>query len=126
MENINEHLWKFCIRMIESKTLKRRKMFSAISVHYTNPGQEDLAIDVLKNNTTLCRGQEGFISRDIFISIDDPLKMTTVTSWETKEHLEAWVREAVARDKWAHASTNGNPPIFSDMDIVVCEDYQVP
>lgn len=51
--------------------------------------------------------------------------MTTVTSWETKEHVEAWVREAVARDKWAHTTTNGFQPIFSHMEIVIYEDYKV-
>ena len=100
-------------------------MFTAISVHYANHSQTELAIDILENNTILCRGQEGFISRDIFVSIEDHLKMTTVTSWETKEHLEAWVREAVARDKWAHTTTNGSQPIFSHMEIVMYEDYRV-
>jgi len=100
-------------------------MFTAISVHYTNPGQKELAIKVLKNNTILCRGQEGFISRDIFVSIENHLEITTVTSWETKAHLEVWIREAVARDKWAHIGTHGDQPIFSHMDIVIYKDYKV-
>ena len=95
-------------------------MFTTISIHQVNPGQKETALDIFKTNTILGRNQQGFISRDIFVSVEDPMKITTVTSWETKSQLEAWAKnpERPKRDKDA-------APLFSEMEIVIYEDVKV-
>ena len=95
-------------------------MFTTISIHKVISGQKETALDIFKTNTILGRKQQGFISRDIFISVENPMKITTVTSWETKSQLEAWAKnpERPKRDKDAS-------PLFSEMEIVVYEDVKV-
>ena len=74
----------------------------------------------LKATTILGRKQTGFIARNIFIAVDDLMKMTTVTSWETKEQLDAWGQntDRPKRDKNA-------PALFSKVDIQVYEEHKV-
>ena len=95
-------------------------MITTISVHYVNAGLREEALDLLEATTILGRKQTGFISRDIFIAVDDPMKMTTVTSWETKEQLDTWGQntDRPKRDKDA-------PPLFSKVDIQVYEEHKI-
>ena len=32
----------------------------------------------------------GFISRQTWVSMDDPLRITTITTWRSKEERDAW------------------------------------
>ena len=65
-------------------------MFTTVSIHEMVPGTEQRAIEMFSIGTRIARKLEGFISRDILIAVDDPLKLTTVTSWQTMEQLEAF------------------------------------
>ncbi len=96
-------------------------MFTTISVHWLNEGQQNATMDIFKTNTVLARKQEGFISRDILIAVDDPMKITTVTSWQTKEQLETW-----AKNPDRPKRPQGSAPLFANMEIVVYEDVAVP
>ena len=65
-------------------------MFTTVSIHQMLPGTEKKAIEMFSIGTRIARKLKGFISRDILIGVDDALKLTTVTSWQTMEQLEAF------------------------------------
>ena len=95
-------------------------MFTTVSIHKCNPGQKEKALDIFTTNTVLARKQGGFISRDILIAVEDPMKITTVTSWETREQLDAW-----ASNPDRPKGVKGAPRLFSEMEITVYEDVEV-
>jgi len=59
-----------------------------ITLHMLTKEHRQQAIGVLTKNTELSRKAQGFISREIFFALDDPLKGYSITTWETREDLE--------------------------------------
>ena len=92
-------------------------MFTTVSIHKMIPGKEEGAIEMFSINTRIARKLEGFIGRDILIAVDDPLKITTVTSWETMEQLQAF--------KTNPDRPRGGGPYMSYENITVYEDVPV-
>jgi heme-degrading monooxygenase HmoA len=92
-------------------------MFTTVSIHQMIPGKEDSAIEMFSTNTRIARKLEGFIGRDILIAVDDPLKLTTVTSWKTMGQVQAF--------KTNPDRPRGGGPYVSSEDITVYEDVPV-
>jgi heme-degrading monooxygenase HmoA len=47
------------------------------------------------------RSQPGLVSRQVFVSIDDPLKVTSISVWQNQAAIDAWRRHpdyAIGRD----------------------------
>ncbi len=65
-------------------------MFTQISVHQCYPAQKDTAMEIFRKNSELARTAPGYVSRYVLVALDDPMKVTTATTWKTKEDLEAW------------------------------------
>ena len=65
-------------------------MVTMITLHYLAKENREQAMELLKKNTELAENAKGLISRQVFISINDPLKGYSVTSWETMEDLESF------------------------------------
>ncbi len=95
-------------------------MFTTVSLHWVNEGKFDEAMAVFKKNTELARKQEGFVSRQILVSQNDPLKITTATTWETRGQLDTW-----AKNPDRPRSPAGAPPRFSKIEMDVYEEVDV-
>lgn len=67
-------------------------MITMITLHYLSKENRKEAMELLKRNTELAEKAKGLISRQVFISENDPLKGYSVTSWETREDMEAFRR----------------------------------
>jgi len=65
-------------------------MFTTVSIHQMVPGTEKKAIEMFSIGTRIAKELKGFISRDILIAVNDSLKLTTITSWQTMEQLEGF------------------------------------
>ncbi len=63
-------------------------MVTMITLHILVQENRDEAVGVLTKNTELSRKAKGFVSREIFFALDDPLKGYSVSTWETSEDLE--------------------------------------
>ncbi len=65
-------------------------MVTMITLHLVAEENRERALAVLKKNTELGKKVKGFVSRHIFFSMNDPLKGYSITTWETREDLEAF------------------------------------
>ena len=63
-------------------------MVTMITLHMLEKENREQAIGILTKNTELSRTAQGFISREIFFALDDPLKGYSITTWATREDLE--------------------------------------
>ncbi len=64
-------------------------MVTMISLHMISKDNREQALDLLKNNTELAQKEKGFVSRQIYLSVNDPLKSYIITTWKTREDMEA-------------------------------------
>lgn len=65
-------------------------MVTMINLHIVNKENLEEAMTLLKENTDLAKKAKGFVSRQIFFSLKDPTKGYSITTWETKEDMEAF------------------------------------
>ena len=63
-------------------------MVTMITMHMLSEQNREKAQWVLTTNTELARRAKGFISRNIYFCVDDPLKGYSITTWETRDDLE--------------------------------------
>lgn len=63
-------------------------MVTMITLHVFNPDTRDQGIALVTKNTELARKAPGFVARDLYVSVNDPLKAYSITTWETREDLE--------------------------------------
>jgi heme-degrading monooxygenase HmoA len=109
-------------------------MITMINLHIVNPEQRERAIRLLKKNTELARKAKGFISREIFFSINDPLKGYSIATWQTREDMEAFLRspgrpslEIEGKEKRVYEKTpEGNVLLFTSTDPDLFELVEVP
>ena len=83
-------------------------MFAKVDLHWVNEGMMEAAQASIAERTASAKRSAGFISRYVLMSTSDPLKVTTVALWETREAMEKW-REA-ARVKSAKNPRSGPSP----------------
>ncbi len=65
-------------------------MITIVAEHDVKSGKLDQAFNIFDKITETITKAEGFISRQILISKQDPSKITTISTWISQE----------ARDKW--------------------------
>ena len=65
-------------------------MVTMINLHIVNKENLEEAMTLLKENTDLAKKAKGFVSRQVFFSLKDPTKGYSITTWETKEDMEAF------------------------------------
>jgi heme-degrading monooxygenase HmoA len=63
-------------------------MVTMITLHMLSEQNREKAVWVLTTNTELARKAKGFISRNIYFCVDDPLKGYSITTWESRKDLE--------------------------------------
>ncbi len=65
-------------------------MFTQITLHMVNEKNYNEAMELLKVNTQIAKKVKGFVSRQVYFDVNNPLKGYSLTSWETREDLEAF------------------------------------
>ena len=65
-------------------------MVTMINLHIVNNENREQAMALLKENTDLAKKAKGFVSRQVFFSVKDPTKGYSITTWETREDMEAF------------------------------------
>ena len=65
-------------------------MVTLIADHWLRP---DGSIEAFTRNTDRLKSSRGFVSRLVMRSLEDPTKLTTVTTWESREDYDAFMKE---------------------------------
>ncbi len=78
--------------------------YTQFSYHGLHEKNRELGLEVLRKNTPIASKQKGFVSRQVYVGADKPLKAYSVTTWETLKDLEAF------------GSTPGRPVIVNGSD----------
>ncbi len=65
-------------------------MVTMITLHMVNKEKVEQAMALLEKNTELAAKAKGLVSRQVLFSRKDPLKGYSITTWETKEDMEAF------------------------------------
>jgi heme-degrading monooxygenase HmoA len=63
-------------------------MVTMITLHMLSKDNRKQAMEILRKNTELAQKAKGFVSRQVFISANDPLKGYSITTWKTREDME--------------------------------------
>jgi antibiotic biosynthesis monooxygenase (ABM) superfamily enzyme len=66
-------------------------MVTMITLHLVNKEKREQAMALLKKNTELAAKAKGLILRQVLFSQKNPLKGYSITAWETKENMEAFL-----------------------------------
>lgn len=61
-----------------------------LTLHIVHEPNRQQAIALLNENTVLARQAKGFISRHVYFAKDDPLKGYSITTFGTREELDAF------------------------------------
>ena len=91
--------------------------------HYIKPGLVETAARRLDANGDRMREMPGFRFRYRMVAKDNPLKLTTVTAWESEEAYEAWLKARRGGDPGpAFAGESPYERTDTEMHIVERED----
>ncbi len=109
-------------------------MVTMITLHMLSAENREQALGVLTKNTELSRKAKGFISRNIYFCVDDPLKGYSITTWESREDLENFkvspARPTLKEESKGgpmHVETAAGPVlVFTSTDTSVFECLHVP
>jgi heme-degrading monooxygenase HmoA len=105
-----------------------------ITLHMLSEENREQAKWVLTRNTELARKAKGFISRNIYFCIDDPLKGYSITQWESREDQENFKRnperpplKAEGKGGAIYLQTDDGPVlVFTSTDSHLYETLDVP
>ena len=72
-------------------------MITVLIHHWVKPEHKELL-----NRLCLESGDDqskwpGFVNRHVWAAMDNPLKITTVTTWRSKAHRDAWWKDALSK-----------------------------
>lgn len=102
---------------INYKTWANR--YTQISYHVLHEENREQGLEVLRKNTPIASKLKGFVSRQVYVGADNPLKAYSITTWETLKDLEAFRgapgRPVITRgdDGMSYEKTkNGPVPVF--------------
>jgi|GEM_PF-2802856 len=109
-------------------------MVTMITMHMLSKENFDKAKWVLTTNTELSRRAKGFLSRNIYFCLDDPLKGYSITTWETREDLENFKvsperppLESEVKGGPIHLQTESGPVlVFTSTDTDIFEVLDAP
>ena len=83
-------------------------MFAKVDVHWIKKGMVEKAKAQIELNTASAKKSGGVVSRSSLWSHSDPLKVSTVTFWKSKEDWEKW-RKGLQAERAAHPPTGDSP-----------------
>ncbi len=86
-------------------------MFTTVRHHWVKEGLLDAALETFGKATEIAKKEKGFVSRHILVSVTDPIKVLTLTTWETRKDLEAW-----SRSPNRHGLLSAAPPRFERIE----------
>ena len=109
-------------------------MVTMITLHMLSKQNREKAQWVLTTNTKLARKAKGFISRNIYFCVDDPLKGYSITAWETCDWLENFKAsperpplKSEVKGGPIHLQTEDGPVlVFTSTDTSIFEVLDVP
>lgn len=61
-----------------------------LTLHIVHEPNREQAIALLNENTVLARQAKGFVSRHVYFAKDNPLKGYSITTFSTREDLDAF------------------------------------
>ncbi len=67
-------------------------MVTLIAEHWATPESVERGMEAFNRNTEQLRNTKGFVSRQVLRSRTDPYKYTTVTTFETLEDYETFMK----------------------------------
>ena len=103
---------------VEDYDMMGVSMITAIVHHYALPDRLQEAETRILGNGRKMRGFDGFVSRQTLRSQSDPLKITTVTLWQSNEDRERWDQSPErrqARESSVNPWTKPPEPEFFDV-----------
>ena len=65
-------------------------MITLVAEHQVNPGQQQLANKIFQTVSESVKKAPGFVTRQILVGQKDPLKVTTITSFQSQEAFDQW------------------------------------
>ena len=65
-------------------------MVTMITLHMVNKEKQEQAMALLRKNTELAGKAKGLVSRQVLFSQKNSLKGYSITTWETREDMEAF------------------------------------
>ena len=96
-------------------------MITVIVHHYVLREQLERAESAIKGNGKAMRDFKGFVSRQTLYGKEDPLQITTVTTWNSADELEAWDNRPDRPQPQPDAPTMWSAPIERGMFDVTPE-----
>lgn len=108
-------------------------MVTMITMHMLSEQNREKAVWVLTTNTELARKAKGFVSRNIYFCVDDPLKGYSITTWESREDLENFKKnparpplKSEVKGGAIHLQTDTGPVLmFTSTDTDIFEVLEV-
>ena len=91
-------------------------MFARVDFHWVNEGMMDKGQDQIANNTVRYKETGDVIARYKFMSQSDPLKVTTISIWKSKEAWEKAQEEASARRAASNPSDAPRPHVWAKIE----------
>ena len=95
-------------------------MITLIAEHWGDAGSIDRGMEAFKKNSENLKATKGLVSRMVLKSDVDPYKITTVTTFASREDYEAFVNSVNERN--AERAREGRPPLFKGEKL---EGYEV-
>lgn len=65
-------------------------MIGVLTHHWSKPGQESAAIDILQGNGKAQSKAHGFVKRYSLTSLSTPSKISSLVIWDSNEIYEDW------------------------------------
>ena len=98
-------------------------MITLMAHHYVLPDKLDDAKATILENGRAMRSFPGFISRQTLQSESDPLKITTLVTWQRKEQYQVWLDSPERRSRMGGGSAGSlwSRPVESEYFEVVPE-----
>ena len=87
------------------------------------PGGEQRLREVLESDARATRGDDGAERFELFVSVEDPRRLTLVEQWRTQEDLDAHKTHDHRNE--THAALHGED-IVEDLEIWRCEPRDGP
>lgn len=96
-------------------------MITVIVNHYVLPDQLRRAKAGIRENGRLMRSYPGFVSRQTLIAQQDPLQVTTVTSWRRMRDYQGWTNRPGRPQPAPGAPTRWSRPVETSIFRVTPE-----
>ena len=65
-------------------------MITSVNKHWMNPEKLEESKEVFAEWSRVTRAFGGLVFRQVIQSEEDPLKITTITTWESHEAMDKW------------------------------------